>query len=85
MNYEKYLSKIIINQKNVHFEDFTSLLRAFGFVNVRSKGSHFIYKLDNIRELINIQNVRGEVKPYQVRQFMGVVEKYNLKLQKENE
>jgi len=38
----------------------------------------FVHK--DIPELVNLQNVNGQVKPYQVRQFMELVERYNLHL-----
>ncbi len=31
-------------------------------------------------ELVNIQNVHGEAKPYQVRQVVELIEAYNLTL-----
>jgi hypothetical protein len=30
--------------------------------------------------LLNLQEVRGKAKPYQIRQFLRLVEKYNLEL-----
>jgi hypothetical protein len=33
-----------------------------------------------VRELLNLQEVRGKAKPYQVSQFLKLVEKYNLEL-----
>lgn len=39
----------------------------------------------NIPELLNIQEVGGEAKPYQVRQFLRLVERYNLKMGEEGE
>ena len=33
-----------------------------------------------INEIINIQNYKGEAKPYQIKQFLSLVEKYNLKM-----
>lgn len=33
-----------------------------------------------VRELVNIQNANGKAKPYQIRQFLRKVEKYNLEL-----
>ena len=44
----------------------------------RQRGSHRIYSKIGISELINIQNVNGEVKPYKVKQFLYLVNKYNL-------
>ncbi len=29
---------------------------------------------------INIQNFNGDAKPYQIKQFLSIVEKYNLKM-----
>ena len=34
-----------------------------------------------VKELVNLQNVSGKAKPYQVRQFLELVERYNLKLE----
>jgi len=45
--------------------------------------SHYIYKRPGVSELINIQNVEGEVKPYQIKQFLTLIEKYNLELGEE--
>jgi hypothetical protein len=35
----------------------------------------------DIPELVNLQSVRGQAKPYQVRQLMRLVERYDLKLE----
>jgi hypothetical protein len=34
----------------------------------------------DIPQLINLQSVRGQAKPYQVRQLMRLVERYDLRL-----
>jgi hypothetical protein len=34
-----------------------------------------------VAEPINIQEVRGKAKPYQIRQFLKLIERYNLLLQ----
>jgi HicA-like toxin of HicAB toxin-antitoxin system len=57
-----------------------TLLEAFGFRLSRSSGSHYIFVHPEIRELINLQDVQGQAKPYQIGQFLQLVEKYNLKL-----
>jgi hypothetical protein len=36
-----------------------------------------------IRELINLQEVRGQAKPYQIRQFLRLVERYALTMEDE--
>ena len=83
MKPEKILLKILSNTKNIKFNEFVILIEAFGFILDRVSGSHNIYKKTIIPELINIQNVKGEVKPYQVKQFLSLIEKYDLNLEKE--
>jgi hypothetical protein len=33
------------------------------------------------KELVNLQNVKGQVKRYQIKQVMQLVERYNLELE----
>jgi hypothetical protein len=44
-------------------------------------GSHHIFARPDVPELINLQAVRGQAKPYQVRQFLKLVERYGLSLE----
>ena len=81
MNKKKFLARLLLNQKNVKFTDFTKLVNSFGFKLDRINGSHHIFIHDDIDEIINIQNVKGEAKPYQIKQFLKVVELNNLKLE----
>ena len=82
MNKQRLLQRILNNQKNVKFNDFVTILEAFGFFRARTEGSHNIFKNNSVNEIINIQNVNGEAKPYQIKQFFSLVEKYNLKMDK---
>jgi hypothetical protein len=41
-------------------------------------GSHHIYIHANVPELLNLQNVHGQAKPYQIRQLLRLIERYNL-------
>ncbi len=66
---------------NVAFGDMVDMVEGFGFVLSRTSGSNHIFIRDGIPELVNIQNVGGQAKPYQIRQFLRLVEKYNLALQ----
>ena len=34
-----------------------------------------------ITELVNLQEVHGQAKPYQIKQFLNLIERYNLKLE----
>ncbi len=80
MKPQKVLQKILSGSKSVRFTDFAGLVAAFGFELVRVNGSHHIFTHPDIPELVNVQEVKGEVKPYQVRQFLKLVERYNLRL-----
>lgn len=80
MNKRKLLEKVLSGSKNISFHDMVALVEAFGFNLSRSKGSHFIFSHPQIPELVNLQEKNGKTKPYQVRQFLELVEKYDLEL-----
>ena len=69
--------------RNVAFGDMISLVEGFGFIRARVTGSHHIFTHPAIQELANFQEVKGEAKPYQIRQFLRLAERYNLKLEDE--
>ena len=85
MNKCKFLEKLQNNQQNVRYDDFVVLVEAFGFEYDRSKGSHTMYKHTDIPEIVNIQDNQGQAKPYQVRQFLGLIKSHNLKLEDVND
>ncbi|GAG04196.1 unnamed protein product, partial [marine sediment metagenome] len=37
----------------------------------------------DIPELVNLQNVKGKAKPYQIKQLMKITEKYNLQMEED--
>ncbi|MCU0287811.1 MAG: type II toxin-antitoxin system HicA family toxin [Acidobacteria bacterium] len=81
MKPEKILLKILSGSKNIRFSEFVHLVEAFGFHLSRIKGSHHIFVYPDVDELVNLQNVNGEAKPYQIKQFLELVEEYNIKLE----
>jgi len=81
MKKRKLLQRILSNPQNVVFSEMVTLVEAFGFHLSRVKGSHHIFVHGEIQELVNLQNVNGKAKPYQVRQFLKLVERYNLELE----
>ncbi len=81
MNRRKLLKKILDGSKNIRFSEMVNLAEGFGFLLDRVSGSHHIFVHPDIRELVNLQNVKGQAKPYQIRQFLKLVEKYNVKLE----
>jgi len=48
--------------------------------NVRFRDLLHILTHPGIPELLNLQEVKGEVKPYQVRQLLRLIERYDLHL-----
>jgi hypothetical protein len=80
MNSRKLLLKALNSPQNLRFVEAIKLAEAFGFQLERISGSHHILKRSGIEELVNLQNVRGVAKPYQVRQLIKLVEKHNLRL-----
>ena len=84
MNRKKILQTILAGSKNIRFSDMVNLVEGFGFTLSRTDGSHHIFTRQDIPELVNLQNLKGQTKPYQMRQFLKLVEKHNLKLE-ENE
>ena len=81
MRKHRLLEKARSGSKNIRFADIVRLAEAFGFRESRVNGSHHIFVHQGLRELVNLQNVRGKAKPYQIRQFLQLVERYNLKLE----
>jgi predicted RNA binding protein YcfA (HicA-like mRNA interferase family) len=77
MNRRKLLKKILDGSKNIRFPDRVNLVEGFGFSLDRVSGSPHIFMHPEVRELVNLQNVGGQAKPYQIRQFLKLVEKYN--------
>ncbi len=80
MNKRRILEKALAGSKNIQFSEIVALVEAFGFHLSRVKGSHHIFAHPNIPELVNLQEVQGKAKPYQIRQFLRLVERYNLEL-----
>lgn len=78
MKAEKLFQRLLTGSRTISFTDFEKVLRSFGFVLDRTSGSHHIYKKSGVQENINIQEVKGKAKPYQIGQFLDLVKKYNL-------
>ena len=70
--------------QNVSFSDMRRLARAFGFRQLRVRGSHHIFSHPAITELLNLQDRSGQAKPYQIRQFLQLVAANNLRMRGES-
>lgn len=79
---DKLLKKILSGSKNVRFAEFTALIEAFGFTLERISGSHHIFSHPDVPQTISAQpDHTGQAKPYQMKQFVKLIEKYNLSLE----
>ncbi len=77
--WEKILTRILDGRcdANLAFEDLCNLLLHFGF-ELRTQGSHHLFRKAGIVEKINLQRDGNNAKPYQVRQVRNVILKYKL-------
>ena len=78
MDKQKIYEKLNRSPANIRFEEICGYALDFGFTYKGGKGSHRIFVREGLRELLNFQNVKGMVKSYQVRQFVKIIEKYDL-------
>ena len=77
--YEKLLHQILIGRSDasIRFNDLCNLLLRFGF-ELRTNGSHHIFRKSGIEEKINLQKDGCMAKPYQIRQVRNIILKYRL-------
>ena len=69
---------------NVAFADAQSLLKALGFKELRLTGSHHIYGVAELPEQLNLQERGGQAKPYQLRQLLAMVRRYDLTIEEDD-
>ncbi len=60
------------------FADMRRLVDEFGFELRRTSRSPHVFAHPVVSELLNLQEVHGQAKPYQIRQFLRLVERYAL-------
>jgi predicted RNA binding protein YcfA (HicA-like mRNA interferase family) len=76
---EKLLSEICDGRSdaNIAFADLYNLLLHLGF-ELRTRGSHHLFRKNGIAEKVNLQKDGSKAKPYQVRQVRNVILQYKL-------
>ena len=79
----KLLEKILSGSKNIQFDELVSLVEAFGFNLTRVSGSHHIFNHPAVPAIVNLQNKKGKAVPYQVKQFLSLIEEHALSLEDE--
>jgi hypothetical protein len=77
----RVLEKVRKSPASLRFAEARALAEALGFHLSRVSGSHHIFSRPGVPELLNLQEVRGMAKPYQVRQLLQLAERYNLEVQ----
>jgi hypothetical protein len=83
VNRRRLLRRLLAGSLNVSFTDMENLVAGFGFRLARVEGSHHIFRHPSVPELRNLQERGGQAKPYQIRQFLRLVERYNLRLEEQ--
>jgi predicted RNA binding protein YcfA (HicA-like mRNA interferase family) len=81
MKARKVWEQILAGSRNIKFGEFETVLVGFGFLHRRTSGSHRIYRHPKATRPLSIQPHRGQAKPYQLRQFLEMVEEFGLTLE----
>ena len=76
---EKLLLSLLsgVVDANLAFDDLRRVLLGLNF-DERVRGSHHIFTRADVAEILNLQERRGQAKPYQVKQVRDVILQYRL-------
>ena len=79
VRHEKTRLKILRggSDANIGFDDLQGLLLHLGFEE-RVRGSHHIFFMTGVEELINLQRSGSKAKPYRVRQVRAIIIRHGL-------
>lgn len=77
--HEKTLLQVLrgSSDSNVSFDELRSLLCHLGF-DERIRGSHHIFTKQDVGEILNLQPIGAKAKSYQVKQVRGIILRYKL-------
>lgn len=76
----KLYERLVATRGAMRFRDFQRVLEAFGFSLDRIKGSHHNYRHPLVPRPLSIQPRSHMAKPYQIDQFLDIVEEFGLKI-----
>jgi hypothetical protein len=81
---EKTLDRVLrgYSDTSIEFDELISLLGKLGFAG-RIRGSHHIFSMAGVDEIINLQPRGSVAKAYQVKQVRNIILKYKLRLSDE--
>jgi len=69
------------NPAGLSFKELQLLVVAAGYRLARIRGDHFVYSRSGTPEIINLQPIKSNAKAYQVRQVLGIIEKYEIEIE----
>jgi predicted RNA binding protein YcfA (HicA-like mRNA interferase family) len=77
--WDKLIEQILRGRSdaNIPFADLCGLLEHLGFER-RTRGSHIVFRRQDVAEKPNLQRSGSNAKPYQVRQVRDIILKYKL-------
>ena len=76
---DKLYAQLLDNPRaTTSFRDIEKLLKAFGFVHARTKGSHKVYIHPKLLRPLPVQPSGKYAKAYQIREFLELIEKHGL-------
>jgi predicted RNA binding protein YcfA (HicA-like mRNA interferase family) len=75
---QKLIEKSRMNPAGIRFREICLLAEHLGFSRRGGKGSHVVYEREGIVEILTFQDRKGMAKPYQVKQLLAVMNKYDL-------
>lgn len=80
--YQKLLLQILQggSDASINFDDIRHLLHRLGFEE-RIRGSHHVFRKQEVEERINLQKDGSKAKAYQVRQVRAVIQNYGLDIE----
>jgi predicted RNA binding protein YcfA (HicA-like mRNA interferase family) len=76
----KLYDRLLARRRAMRFRDFQRILEAFGFTLDRINGSHHNYRHSSVSRPLSIQPRGNMAKPYQIDQFLDIVEEFGLKM-----
>lgn len=77
--YDKLLFQILrgLSDANIEFDELCHLLEHLGF-EVRTRGSHHVFRKGGVQEKVNLQRQGSKAKAYQVKQVRAIIQKHGL-------
>jgi predicted RNA binding protein YcfA (HicA-like mRNA interferase family) len=76
----KLYDRLLASRSSMRFRDFQRVLEAFGFTHEGTRGSHHKFDHPAVPRPLSIQPRGNMAKPYQIDQFLDMIEEFGLKI-----